>query len=44
MNKAEQRAKYASHEFRSQLRIFLFPLEAFIWIMIIFFTKYNVNA
>lgn len=29
MNKAEQRAKYASHEFRSQLRIFLFPFETF---------------
>lgn len=34
MNKAEQRAKYARHEFRSQLRIFLFPLETFIWIMV----------
>lgn len=44
MNMAEQRAEYASHEFRNQLRISLFPLEAFIWIMVFFFSKYNVNV
>lgn len=44
MNKAEQRAKYANHEFRSQQRIFLFPLETFLQIIVIFSTKYCVNA
>ena len=43
MNKAEQRAEYASQEFRSQLR-FLLPLEAFICITVIFFSIHDVNV